>query len=1070
MAVVEGRQGTRARGAASRVRAAVRRWRGGAVAVPAGPGPRGTGENGQAGGAQGEERLFRLLHDSPLFDEEWYALRTGATGDRAELVRHYLATPVKRRTSPQPLFDPEWFRASVRLDLEGKDPFVVYLRRRAFGAPTHPAFSTVHYRRTVKGAKKHPHGPLGHYLEVGAAAGVPGNRFLPLDDEGRAVDLRAWLVERHRALADQAAREALPRVSRRALRRELPAPATIDVPVDVVLTPGGRAEHLRTTLFSLVAQTHRRWHVLVQDDETSPEVHDVVAEVLPATSWTRVDVSDRSAAAVLEAALAQGEGTYVAFLAAGETWAPDRLARLVEAAEREGSDAVADVMRVVKADGEAYHSRAGIRPATPTRRSGITSARLLLRRSAVDEVGLDTTLPAGWEFALLARLAARGGVPLVPAVGPTRDLTAWREARWIPGPMRPVFDQREVAAWADVVLNDLLVDWEAEARKTRDPDVVSVVVPTHADWQLTSVAVERVLEHGAPEGKRLQVVVVDNGNRPEDAVMLDLLALRFPEVQVEHRVANLNYALGNNVAVPQLRGATVVFLNNDTEVQPGWLEPLLTALDDDAVLGAQPLLLYPDGTVQCAGIAFPSTGGLAHGLLVGFPAEDARGVEALRFHAVTGACLVMRTDDVVALRGFDPVFSNGMEDVDLCLRAAERRPGHFTVRPEAVVVHHESKAPGRHLHHRVNRQVFLDRWGKRLPKDDVDLWATRGFRVTGHAVSRFGQRDRHVAIPEPVLQREPLRVVEGLPALRWAIKNPAPFGEAGEKWGDTHFARSLAEALRELGQQVVVDRRDAFERPTGRHDDVNLVLRGLAPFWPTPENVTLGWVISHPEMLLSAEAAAYDRVLVASYTWAEQQSKRWGFPVEPLLQATDHRLFRPDRAVPDTGHPVLFVGSARQQYRPIVRKAVEQGLPLSVYGTEWEDLLPRRFLKGTYVPNDELAVAYRSAGVVLNDHWEDMRRDGFVSNRLFDAVASGARVLSDDVAGLSELFGRSVQVVETPQDLVRLSSLADPDAVFGDDEERRAVADRVRREHSFAARARRLVEVAVEARRERGFR
>jgi spore maturation protein CgeB len=156
-------------------------------------------------------------------------------------------------------------------------------------------------------------------------------------------------------------------------------------------------------------------------------------------------------------------------------------------------------------------------------------------------------------------------------------------------------------------------------------------------------------------------------------------------------------------------------------------------------------------------------------------------------------------------------------------------------------------------------------------------------------------------------------------------------------------------------------------------------------------------------------------------------------------------------------------------YRPIVRDAVEQGLPLSIYGKDWRQFVRPRFVKGDYLPNAELGAAYRSAGVVLNDHWSEMREQGFVSNRLFDAVASGARVVSDEVDGLADLFGDSVQVWRTPEDLTRLSSLRDPDAVFGDDEQRRSVAARVAREHSFAARAERLVQIAVEARRERGF-
>jgi spore maturation protein CgeB len=98
--------------------------------------------------------------------------------------------------------------------------------------------------------------------------------------------------------------------------------------------------------------------------------------------------------------------------------------------------------------------------------------------------------------------------------------------------------------------------------------------------------------------------------------------------------------------------------------------------------------------------------------------------------------------------------------------------------------------------------------------------------------------------------------------------------------------------------------------------------------------------------------------------------------------------------------------------------------------------------------------------VVLNDHWENMRTTGFLSNRLFDAVASGARVISDDVLGQEEVFGASVQVARTPDELRRLAT-GDLDARFGDDASRLAAARVVARDHSFAVRAETLLTEAV---------
>jgi spore maturation protein CgeB len=116
-----------------------------------------------------------------------------------------------------------------------------------------------------------------------------------------------------------------------------------------------------------------------------------------------------------------------------------------------------------------------------------------------------------------------------------------------------------------------------------------------------------------------------------------------------------------------------------------------------------------------------------------------------------------------------------------------------------------------------------------------------------------------------------------------------------------------------------------------------------------------------------------------------------------------------------------------------------------------------------------VGAAYASAGVVLNDHFDGMRREGFLSNRLFDTVASGARVVTDDVAGLGDLFGDSVQVYRDQADLARLCDPAVREEAFGSPDARLATARRVGREHSFAARARVLVEIAAEVRRDHGL-
>jgi spore maturation protein CgeB len=97
--------------------------------------------------------------------------------------------------------------------------------------------------------------------------------------------------------------------------------------------------------------------------------------------------------------------------------------------------------------------------------------------------------------------------------------------------------------------------------------------------------------------------------------------------------------------------------------------------------------------------------------------------------------------------------------------------------------------------------------------------------------------------------------------------------------------------------------------------------------------------------------------------------------------------------------------------------------------------------------------------VVLNDHWREMADDGFLSNRLFDAVASGARVVSDEAAGLTDVFGDAVVTYSSPDQLGQL--LNEPlESVFADRSRRIDNAARIAAEHSFDARAAELIEAA----------
>ena len=648
-------------------------------------------------------------------------------------------------------------------------------------------------------------------------------------------------------------------------------------------------------------------------------------------------------------------------------------------------------------------------------------------------------------------------------------------------PSGPTAHYLEVGAGAGLAPNDWLDGdlraWVAERRTTAaavlaappplpalsrapaadDGSLVSVVVVTAGDGVGATAAVESAMA-GAPAVRAVECLVWDNGSRAEVGAVLDALPVRFPSVRVVHAGRDLGLSRARNLALGHVRGSVVVFLHDDVVLRPGWLDPLVAPLDDPEVLGVQPVLIGKDLLVRSAGYAY-SDRGLPHHFLRGFPADDTRRVGGLRLGALSGAALAVRRADLLALGGFEETFGDEVAAIDLCERLAGERSGGFSVAADVVGVHHdrhvvdEAAQADRERYHRLRRERSSTFGGEH------ELWAAVGFRVVDDDVRSVAPEEAQVPpmlrVPQPLLVRE-ARFHSHPRPLRWAIKNPSP--ARSTVWGDIHYSDGLAEALRSLGQEVVIDRYETFERPTVRHDDVALLIRGPVPARPAPEHPTLAWVISHPDSVTADELRGYDAVFAASAGWAQRRSQEWQIEIQTLLQATDPARFGPGTASPDTGADVLFVGNSHDEFRPIVRDALTAGLDVTIYGTAWEKFVGPDRVAGRYLDNTLLSAAYRSAGIVLNDHFEDMRREGFISNRIFDAVASGARVISDAVAGLDDVFGGAVPTYQTPADLRRL--VVDRKTVFGPDDARARLAESVRVDHSFRARAEVLLAAA----------
>ena len=213
------------------------------------------------------------------------------------------------------------------------------------------------------------------------------------------------------------------------------------------------------------------------------------------------------------------------------------------------------------------------------------------------------------------------------------------------------------------------------------------------------------------------------------------------------------------------------------------------------------------------------------------------------------------------------------------------------------------------------------------------------------------------------------------------------------------------------------------------------------------------WIHSHPDDLSPERLLSFDQVFSLSPGYAARLREK-GVPADVLIGGTEKQPPNPPAPL---SHGIVFVGNARRlnkvpEIRPILRDVLSLGARwlglLEVWGLGWDNLLPRACLKGACIHNRRLAELYAGSVVVLNDHHEDMRREGFLNPRLLDVMAAGGVVISDDLAGSESVFGDALLRYRTPAELDRLLM-----RLFGDDAFRQDCVHRGRhavRSYTFA--------------------
>lgn len=1002
-----------------------------------------------------KRRAVRLAQ-SGIIDTRLYAAQLGRDEITvAEAAEHYVNFGHHAGITLNALLDP--FVIQRRTGFTGRPPLYDYVNARDWRHEVSAVWSAPAYLAAHPEAADHPVGPLGHLWDrVQRDPSTPlvvlagGERELTWAEIGPA--LFQATVDWAQQVEDERARH-----SRRILRHpryllDPPVPTTTPV-VSIVMPVWNRAASMRRAVESVLAQEWPHWELLIVDDGSWDDTA-VIGELL-ASRDPRIRFLPRPHAGVCatrNAGIDEATGEYIAFLDSDNTWDPHYLRDVVGTMETTGVETAYATIELIQ-----HLDPDNVDPDSPDSlvrryRHGSPSLRSLLQGNSIDlnalvsrteavraVGGFDTSLRRAVDYDLILKLAARSDILHVRTVGVEYDNLETADDR---------ISTTEPFGWNTLVRLRQLGERDQELRP--GTTLVSII-------QANDAHLPEKLRELASAGPDTEVVVAAVGVEPDEWRAIVAAAEGRDNLEARLFHASEPYAYVVDIVAHAARRETLTVVDPRTRFTLSALERLSAAAAENPGSAFIPLTAAPDGSVESAGSLFATPRRLPARMFAGQPVEDARAAgDEYDVPALSGRTFSVSTRAFHAVEGLDPLLYNGYELEGLTLRLASLpTPVTPRVRTDILLPQQATTRAFGRVDRPGNLAVIRGMTAS-VPASDADRW----YGPLDQRIASWQMSPEGALTPTVVRTRREVTLDDGrvVPRLRWAIRTAAPAGPVGETWGDTHFARAIASALRDLGQEAVVLARDAIAPAPRGLDDVQIVLRGLDRVSPDPGVLSILWVISHPDMVTRAEAAEFDRVFAASLSWSEKMSARWGVPIDPLLQCTDPTRFAPSGA--ERGGEVLFVGNSRGVPRPTVMEAVKAGVDLTLYGGEWERFVPADRITAQSVANSELGALYERASLVLNDHWGDMKREGFVANRLFDVVAAGGRVLSDDVDGIAELFGGAARTFSSVSEIVPMLR-GDHDALFADEDERARIAERVRTEHSFAARARVLLDAAL---------
>ena len=255
--------------------------------------------------------------------------------------------------------------------------------------------------------------------------------------------------------------------------------------------------------------------------------------------------------------------------------------------------------------------------------------------------------------------------------------------------------------------------------------LISIIIPTRDYVDILKKCIDSIYEKTTY--KNFEIIIANNDSREKETLAF------FKEYKKKHKnfkvvdcIMEFNYSKINNIAVNKSKGEYIVLLNNDTEIiSKDWLSIMVGYAMQNHIGVVGPKLLYPDYTVQHAGVIL-GLGGVASHAYIGANRDDLGMYGRLRvpynYSADTAACLMVKKSKYLEVGGLEEDLKVAYNDIDFNIKLLKK--GYYNVfLPQVELLHYESKSRGldttseKYKRFLVESKYMYNKWNDELNND-----------------------------------------------------------------------------------------------------------------------------------------------------------------------------------------------------------------------------------------------------------------------------------------------------------------------------------------------------------------